>query len=69
MQLRHARSNGMVDAGRGERAIWCKDDKVQATYIYLHLLVRPIVHDQAVGQPYAMRLHRMACDICIVSDI
>ena len=59
----------MADAGRGERATWSKDDKVWATYIYLHLLVGPIVHNQAVGQPYAMRLHGMACDICIVSDI
>lgn len=69
MQISQAPPSETAAAGRGEKVISSKDDKVQTTYIYLHLLVRPIVHDQAVGQPYAMRLHGMAGDICIVSDI
>lgn len=40
-----------------------------ATYVYLHLRISAIVHDQAVRQSYAVRLHGMASDICVVSDI
>jgi hypothetical protein len=39
------------------------------TYINLHLLVDPIVHDQAMRQPNSMRLHGMSSNISVVSDI
>lgn len=39
------------------------------TYINLHFLIHAIVHDQAMRQAYAMRLHRMARDIGVVANI
>lgn len=38
-------------------------------YVDFHLLVDPIVHDQAVRQPNAMGLHRMTSNVGIVSHI
>lgn len=40
-----------------------------ATYVDLHLGVQAIIHNQAVGHSYAVRLHGMAGDICVVADI
>jgi hypothetical protein len=39
------------------------------TNIDFHLLISAIVHNQAMSQPYAMRLHRMASHVGIVADI
>lgn len=39
------------------------------TYVYLELLVEAIVHNQAVGHAYAVRLHGMASDVGIVAHI
>lgn len=39
------------------------------THVNLHLLVQAIIHDQAVGHSYAMRLHGMSSIVGIVSDI
>lgn len=39
------------------------------THIDFHLLVKAIIHDQAVGHTYAMRLHRMTGDVGIVAHI
>jgi len=39
------------------------------TYIYFHLLVKTIIHDQAVGHPYPVRFHRMASHIGIIAHI
>jgi hypothetical protein len=38
-------------------------------YINLHLLVDTVIHDQAMGQPDAMRLHWVASDVCIISNV
>jgi len=40
-----------------------------STHINFHLLVDPIVHDQAMRQPNPMRFHGMPSDIRIVSNI
>lgn len=40
-----------------------------ATHVNLHLRIQAIVHNQAVGHSYAMRLHGMAGNICIVANI
>lgn len=37
--------------------------------INLHLLVEGIVHDQTMGHPYAMWLHRVARDVGIVANV
>jgi hypothetical protein len=37
--------------------------------VNLHLLVHPIVHDQAMREPDSMRLHRMTSHIGIVADV
>lgn len=39
------------------------------THVNLHLLVQAIVHDQTVGHPYTMRLHRMTRNVGIVSHV
>ena len=40
-----------------------------STNINLHLLVEAIVHDQAMGHPDPMGLHRMTRDIGVVTNI
>lgn len=40
-----------------------------ATYVNLHLLVKAIVHYQAMGHSYAMWFHRVSCDIGIIANI
>lgn len=39
------------------------------TYVYFHLLINSIVHNQAVRQPNSVRLHGMARNIGIIPDI
>lgn len=39
------------------------------THVDLHFLVEAIVHDQAVGHTYAMRLHGVARDVGVVAHI
>jgi hypothetical protein len=41
----------------------------RSTYVDFHLRIYPIVHNQAVRQPYSVRLHRMASDVGIVPNI
>lgn len=47
---------GLVDHGR-------------QTHIDFHLLVKAIIHDQAVCHSYAMRLHGMSSIISVISNI
>jgi pyoverdine/dityrosine biosynthesis protein Dit1 len=55
---------------QAEKLTWtCCPQVWSASYIDFHLLVDTVVHDQAVRQAYAMRLHRMTGDICVVSNI
>jgi hypothetical protein len=42
---------------------------MRATYVNLHLGVQAIIHDQAVGHPYAVRLHGMPRNVGIVADV
>lgn len=46
-----------------------RQEESQGAYVDLHLLINAIVHDQTVCQAYAMRLHRMASDVGVISDI
>ena len=39
------------------------------SHINLHFLIESIVHDQAVGHTYTVRLHRVTRDVGIVTDI
>jgi hypothetical protein len=39
------------------------------TYVYFHLLVDSVVHNQAMGQPDSMRLHGMPSNVGIISNI
>jgi hypothetical protein len=39
------------------------------THINLHFLINSIVHDQAMRQSYSVRLHRMARNVGIISNI
>jgi hypothetical protein len=45
------------------------DCRMKGTHIDFHPLINAIVHNQAVRQPDSMRLHRMACNIGIVTDV
>ena len=67
VELRH------FEAGRRFRALQMSVRTIgqcsRATYVYLHLRVQVVVHDQAVGHPYAVRLHRMASNISVVPDV
>lgn len=42
---------------------------MEITYIYLHVLVQPIIHDQAMCHSNAVRLHGMAGDIGVVAHV
>jgi hypothetical protein len=37
--------------------------------VYLHLLVHAVIHDQAMGETYSVRLHGMASDVGEVANI
>jgi hypothetical protein len=39
------------------------------TYIDLHVVIEPIVEKQVVGHANAMRLHRVAGAIIIITDL
>jgi len=39
------------------------------TYVYLHLFVAAIVHDQAVRNSDSVRFHGVAGDVCIIAHI
>lgn len=52
--------------GRAARALLLGKGQ---TYIYLHLLIDAVVHNQAVRQPDSMRLHWMASHIGIITNI
>ena len=41
----------------------------QFTYIYFHILVQAIIHDETMSEPDSMRLHWMASGIGIVSNV
>ena len=41
----------------------------ESTYIYFHMLVQTIVHDQAVGHSNAVRFHGVAGNIGIIAHI
>ena len=42
---------------------------VLLTYIDFHLLVQAIIHNQTVGHPNPVRLHRMPRDIGIITHV
>lgn len=65
------RSSVMVnDENRKERSIKCPEFVKKGTsYIYFHLLVQPIIHDEAVRHPYPMGFHGMPRDVGIVAHI
>ena len=54
--------------GLGERTVG-SFAAVGKTYIYLHLLIQLIVHDEAVSHSYSVRLHRMSGDVGIIAHI
>ena len=39
------------------------------TYVYFHLFVKLIVHDQTMSHSYPMGFHRMSSDIGIVTHV
>lgn len=55
------------DKSREER--WLIPGGKTGTYIYLHLLVQAIVHDEAVCHAYPMGFHGMPRDIGIIAHI
>jgi hypothetical protein len=44
-------------------------EKMGASYVYLHLGVETVVHDQTMRHPYAVRLHRVPRYVGIVANI
>jgi len=46
-----------------------KTKEKEETHINFHSLVNTIVHNQAMSQPDTMRLHRMSCNVCIVTNV
>lgn len=43
--------------------------RLVSTHVNFHLLVQIVLHDQTMSQANAVWLHRMTCDIGIVSNI
>lgn len=41
----------------------------RGTYVYLHVLVEPVIHDQAVCHSYSVGFHGMSCNIGIVAHV
>lgn len=44
-------------------------NQIRTTHVDFHFLVKAIVHDQAMGHPYTVRLHGMSRHIGIVSHV
>lgn len=60
----------LISGCNGAAHVTCSDVNNQSrTYVYFHLFVEPIVHDQTVSQSDPMRLHWMTGNIGIIANI
>lgn len=69
VELRHLVLGGRFGALQLSVSIAFSQQTMGATHVDFHLGVQSIIHDQAVGHAYAVRLHGMAGHIGVVADI